>query len=470
MRLLEKQLREEVLNRCLEFLDVTINFILYSEYIYPSELFERRQKYGLILYECVDEDVQQYISLCVESAKTFLQYQLLDMISVAIIRTNDDENTEFILRRYLIELHPLIDPCLRSIHTNIDSIVKELDTSFRSCLIEIMKQKPIHSQLLEQITWKFQMRSCSQSKNASLTSTSASFEHILNNEHLFREFLLLNVNNQLETNSELCKITPVKSIRTQRLTVQLMCENNLHQQNKFKEYLQSIAENEGNETIQRKIRLSSRTSSISQKSITGTNLGQKTQNQNVSIDQNTTTTATLAPIFEEENSSSMAPSNSKIQISTSPDVIESSIKIRSDDNIHPSPFVYQRKSNTFFPSLSTHITSQNAQQAQITSEKPLKDQRDDSDLDVVSASSDDETTIYDFNGGQPLTTINKDDGQAQEEEELDIILSSPDVIPSSLQSNIELELIDDKDAFQSSSSEDGTDNDDRDVILLDDDD
>ena len=44
MRIVEKQLRDEVINRCIEFLDVAINFILYIEQIYSNGLIFKNQK------------------------------------------------------------------------------------------------------------------------------------------------------------------------------------------------------------------------------------------------------------------------------------------------------------------------------------------------------------------------------------------------------------------------------------------
>jgi hypothetical protein len=38
MRVIEKHLRDEVTNRCIEFLDIAIHFILYIEQIYSNGL------------------------------------------------------------------------------------------------------------------------------------------------------------------------------------------------------------------------------------------------------------------------------------------------------------------------------------------------------------------------------------------------------------------------------------------------
>ena len=40
MRVVEKHIRDEVANRCVEFLDIAINFILYIEQIYSIGLLK----------------------------------------------------------------------------------------------------------------------------------------------------------------------------------------------------------------------------------------------------------------------------------------------------------------------------------------------------------------------------------------------------------------------------------------------
>jgi hypothetical protein len=45
LRLLEKQMRPEVIERCLQFLDIIINQIIYQENIYPLNLFTPCQMY-----------------------------------------------------------------------------------------------------------------------------------------------------------------------------------------------------------------------------------------------------------------------------------------------------------------------------------------------------------------------------------------------------------------------------------------
>ncbi|CAF2661850.1 unnamed protein product [Rotaria sp. Silwood2] len=62
-RLLEKQIRPEVFERCLQFIDIVINQIIYQENIYPSNLFTPRQMYHSLVYQCIDKDISSYITL-----------------------------------------------------------------------------------------------------------------------------------------------------------------------------------------------------------------------------------------------------------------------------------------------------------------------------------------------------------------------------------------------------------------------
>ncbi|CAF1043776.1 unnamed protein product, partial [Rotaria magnacalcarata] len=76
IRLLEKQIRPEIFERCLKFIDIVINQIIYQENIYPSKLFIPRQMYRSLVYQCVDRDISSYITLCVASLRDLLSQQL----------------------------------------------------------------------------------------------------------------------------------------------------------------------------------------------------------------------------------------------------------------------------------------------------------------------------------------------------------------------------------------------------------
>ena len=227
MRVVEKHLRDEVFNRCIEFLDITIHFILYLEQIYSNglkfdsslslnlcfrlDLFEKRLKYNQIVYECQDVDVQNYIFEFLQQIKPLFRKQLIDQIAFVITSKNDED----ILRRYLIELHPIIDHSSSTVHPNGDVFLAELDSIFSTCLIELMRQNPVSPLTFsmentdddqEEIHWKLQMRLCEHGNQK--------FEI---EETFYEQFQMIeNISMALKQ---------LKSAHSQRLQLQLMCQN-----------------------------------------------------------------------------------------------------------------------------------------------------------------------------------------------------------------------------------------------------
>jgi hypothetical protein len=108
--------------------------------------------YHSLVYQCIDKDISSYITLCVTSLRDLFSHQLSDMISINIIR-----NFKFpiILRRYLIEVHTLHDPCLRAIYDNTKQLMNQLDQAFSQCLHTIKQIKPIEQ---NNKGWTFQLR------------------------------------------------------------------------------------------------------------------------------------------------------------------------------------------------------------------------------------------------------------------------------------------------------------------------
>ncbi|CAF1046007.1 unnamed protein product [Rotaria sordida] len=211
MRVTEKHLRDEVTNRCIEFLDIAINFILYIEQIYSNDIFEKRLKYNLIVYECHDIEIQNYISDFLNQIKSLLHKQLIDQIGFVITTNNENE----ILRRYIIELHPIIEHSSNTIHTNGNYLFAELDSIFSTCLIELMRQIPISPLTIstenddddnDQIRWKLQIRLCHQ--------RNSKFEV---EETFYEQFKLID--------NCLLSLKQIKSVHSQRLNIQIMCQD-----------------------------------------------------------------------------------------------------------------------------------------------------------------------------------------------------------------------------------------------------
>ncbi|CAM4751743.1 unnamed protein product [Rotaria magnacalcarata] len=210
MRVVEKHLRDEVTNRCVEFLDVIINYILYIEQIYSNDIFEKRLKYNRIVYECQDTEVQNYTADFLNRLKPLLRKRLIDQIGFVITTRNEND----ILRRYLIELHPIINHSSNAIHPNGNHLFAELDSIFSACLIELMRQMPIspinttteNDDENEQVHWKLQMRLCH--------CENKKFEV---DETFYEQFKLIE--------NCLLPLKQIKSVHSERLDIQLMCQN-----------------------------------------------------------------------------------------------------------------------------------------------------------------------------------------------------------------------------------------------------
>lgn len=67
----------------LEFLCVAFHNILYYSSIYPTSIFEMRRKYSIVVYRSIHPEVNQYIDLCLKSARECLKTEQLSRIEFA---------------------------------------------------------------------------------------------------------------------------------------------------------------------------------------------------------------------------------------------------------------------------------------------------------------------------------------------------------------------------------------------------
>ena len=177
------------------------------------DLFEKRLKYNLVVYECQDADVQHYIYEFLHHLKPFFHKQLIDQIGFAIGK--DDEN--IVLRRYLFELHPIIDHSSNTMHKDGHRLLAELDAIFSDCLKELMRQPPISPPSLspetsnDQIHWKLQTRLCRHGI------------HLPEIDETFVEQFRLAEDLSMP-------IQPIRSLHAQRLHLQLMCQDQAREQ------------------------------------------------------------------------------------------------------------------------------------------------------------------------------------------------------------------------------------------------
>jgi len=226
-RLLEKQMRPEIVERCLEFLDIVINQIIYQESIYNKEIFVPRQKYKSLIYQCMDTQISSYITLCVASIRHLLDKQLCDMIAVNIVQR---KQASIILRRYLIEFHTLHDPCLRAIYENSKEIILQVEQAFSKCLEAIKQVKPLqNNHRSNSLGWTFQFRSCPGERN----SKGLTVQEVLRKTPIYKQFILINQQSELLSSGKDSLISSFKSLHTERVQLQFMCEDDKYEQKSY---------------------------------------------------------------------------------------------------------------------------------------------------------------------------------------------------------------------------------------------
>lgn len=121
----------------------------------------------MIVYECQDVEVQQYIFDFLQQISKLFHAELIDQIALTIFSSNDEQ----ILRRYLFEFHLSVDSM-----TNFS--FAELDSIFSRCLIDLFGEKPLKDVDDDEIRWKLQIRLCRNEKLQQIEFDEKIFEQM----------------------------------------------------------------------------------------------------------------------------------------------------------------------------------------------------------------------------------------------------------------------------------------------------
>ena len=191
-----------------------------------------------IVYLTSEKDLSAYISLCVASLRDLLVHQLVDMIAINI-HSNTNDRLSPILRRYLIEFHPIEDPCLRAIYDNTKELIQQLDRLFAQTIRSIQRIEPVQRNAAENFDkkWTFQLRLSSESKTKKLGE-------ILKDQPIYKEFLLINEQAALLSNGKDSLISQIKSFHCERLHLQLLCEDDQYEQKIFQQSRRPIKDDD----------------------------------------------------------------------------------------------------------------------------------------------------------------------------------------------------------------------------------
>lgn len=74
----------EVVDVLCEFLEVAVHNILYTRKLYPESIFVRRRKYGIVVYQSVHPQVNEYIKDCLKAVEFHVKGRQLKKLLVCV--------------------------------------------------------------------------------------------------------------------------------------------------------------------------------------------------------------------------------------------------------------------------------------------------------------------------------------------------------------------------------------------------
>ncbi|CAG0922112.1 unnamed protein product [Notodromas monacha] len=77
-----------------EYFEYAVHTIIYQRGIYPSETFERQQKYGLTLFVSTDASIKEFVEISVRQAKEWIQKSLVKDLSLLMMDAHSHEVLE----------------------------------------------------------------------------------------------------------------------------------------------------------------------------------------------------------------------------------------------------------------------------------------------------------------------------------------------------------------------------------------
>lgn len=81
-----------------EFLEVIIHNILYIRKLYPESIFVRKRKYGIVVYQSVHPQVNEYISDCLKAVEFHSWARQLKKLVLCIVTANS------VIEKYVIDV------------------------------------------------------------------------------------------------------------------------------------------------------------------------------------------------------------------------------------------------------------------------------------------------------------------------------------------------------------------------------
>lgn len=75
----------EIVDVLCEFFEVAIHNILYVRKLYPESIFVRKRKYGVVVYQSIHPEVNEYITQCLRAAEFHAKAKQLRKLLFCVI-------------------------------------------------------------------------------------------------------------------------------------------------------------------------------------------------------------------------------------------------------------------------------------------------------------------------------------------------------------------------------------------------
>ncbi|KAM0788827.1 hypothetical protein ACM66B_002913 [Microbotryomycetes sp. NB124-2] len=90
-----------------DFLEVTFHTILYTRHVYPEQIFQKKQKYGVLVWQSRSPPLNEYLARIIECVSEELNKNTLQKVVLVIKNASVDETP---IERFVFDFESLVPP------------------------------------------------------------------------------------------------------------------------------------------------------------------------------------------------------------------------------------------------------------------------------------------------------------------------------------------------------------------------
>ncbi|XP_072385198.1 mitotic spindle assembly checkpoint protein MAD2B [Diabrotica undecimpunctata] len=136
-----------------EFLEVVIHNIVYIRKLYPETIFSRKRKYGVVVYQCIQPDVNNYITEVLKSVSFHSKKSQLKTIFICFFSAGSVQEKyvlEILNLKNIIDADPLLidlEQCMRNFILRLHNTINYLDDLSEDATFSVQLQVTTYSNL-----------------------------------------------------------------------------------------------------------------------------------------------------------------------------------------------------------------------------------------------------------------------------------------------------------------------------------